>query len=625
MSLQPALIAPFQTGLDTDIDPWLAPVDSFTTLDNLHVHHGRIEKRAGYNLFGTITGRVMGIFRYIQNDNTKIALAFDTTRAYKYNGVTNVFDMLDAADIMSSGDTDYIWAENWQSSDIDNRLYFTNGKAYDGVSLDGIRYYTGTALTTTGFTPNLNSGGTRILWGCKLLFPIKGRLVVLNTYERNTGTGTTTNFPQRARWCQAQGPSNWDDITPGGGGFVDAPTGAQILSARALQDSLIVFFTDSVWTLRSVSDPALPFRWDKINDFRACDGKMATVGYDRYVPSLGVRGITATDGVETRRIDERISDFVIDSINVGEFEKVYCARSYSNLRWWTLYPNGSDTENSKALIYDDDSKAFSTYTIALNCLGYGNAGFDYGLNDFTVANNKDWTLVDGPGDSTLQDYFYQDNQEIFLGGDINGNVFELEAGGSDNGADISTDFLSAAWNPFKEQGVECQLSHVDVLVDTDKDSTATFEFYKNDDIYKYTTERFDFLPNLDYVASIINVTQANPASVNAANHGLSTGDVIYIYGVQGMTELTEGPHTITVVNVNNFTLDGVDSSAFTAYTTGGQIVLRQFYKTKAWKRVYAGAYGYQHRMRMLATGSNRPYRIHAFKPSFRPRSTRTVT
>ena len=249
---------------------------------------------------------------------------------------------------------------------------------------------------------------------------------------------------------------------------------------------------------------------------------MATVGYDRYVVSLGIRGITATDGVETRRIDDRISDFVIDNINVGEFDKVYCARSYSNLRWWTLFANSTDTDNSKALIYDDDSAAFSTYTIALNVLGYGNAGYDYGLDDFTAANGLDWTLIDGPGDSTLQDYFYQDNQEIFLGGDIYGNIYSLETGGTDSGDTIDTEFLTAAWNPYKEQGVECQMSFVDFLVDTDKDTIATIEFYTNDNIYSYTTQRMDFLPNLDYVAPIINVTQDNPASVNAPNHGLST-------------------------------------------------------------------------------------------------------
>jgi len=624
MSLSPYLITPFQTGLDTDLEPWLAPPDSFSILDNLHVKHGRIEKRAGYNIFGQLTNRVMGIARVINSDNTKTIVAFDTTRAYRYNGVTNSFDVMDAAAIMSSSDTDYVWAENWQSSDIANRLYFTNGKAYDGVSVDGIRYYTGSGLATVLFTPDLNSGATRILYGGKLLFTIKQRLVVLNTYEYNTVTATTTNYPQRARWCQAQGPSNWDDITPGGGGYVDAPTGGHIISARALQDAIIVFFTDGVWTLRPVSDPALPFRWDKINDFRACDGKMASVGYDRYVTSLGVRGITATDGVETRRIDDRISDFVIDAINVDEFDKVYCARSYSDKRWWTLYANNTDTENSKALIYDDDSSSFSTYTIALNCLGYGNAGFDYGLDDFTVANNLDWTLIDGPGDSNLQDYFWQDNQELLLGGATDGYIYQLEMGGDDNGSNIDAEFLTAAWNPFKDQGVECQMSYIDFFIDTDTQTQAAIEFYKDNEISPYALQYLDFLPNLGYIARIINVTQANPANVNAPDHGLSTGDVVYIYGVQGMVELIDGPHTITVVDTNHFTLDGIDSTAFTAYTTGGQVVERRFYKTKTWKRAYAGAYGYQHRIRFTALGGNRPFRIHAFKPYFRPRGRRTV-
>lgn len=711
MSLQPTLIAPFKTGLDTDLEPWLAPPDSFSILENMHIHHSVLEKRSGYAEFGqmvvtstaiNITGisnanpgvvsvadtssltegqlvyiegvagmtevndliftvanivlntsfelqgidtslfgvyaatgtvnpvidstdRVMGISRYIAADNSKVVLAFNTTRANKYDGATNSFSILDGDSIMSGSDTDYIWTVNWQSSGGNNRLYFTNGKAYDGSSLDGIRFFTGTGNTTTSFTPDLNAGATRILLGGRLIFSLKQRLVVLYTFEGAPQGGAATNFPQRARWCQAQGPNNWDDITPGGGGFVDAPTGEQIISARPLQDSLIVFFTNSVWTLRPVPDPALPFRWDKINDFRACDGKMATVGYDRYVTALGVRGITATDGVETRRVDERIEDFTVDSVNVDEFGKVFCERSYSHRRWWTLFPFSDSAENSKSLIYDDDSSAFSIYNIALNSLGYGNAGFDWGLDDFTVANDRDWSLIEGPGDSTLQDYFWQDNQEIFLGGDTAGKIYQLETGGSDNTADIDTELMSAAWNPYKDQGVECQLSYIDFFVDTDKQTTATVEFYTDNNTSPYKSQRIDFLPNLDFIGSIIDVTKASPASVNVPDHGLTTGDVVYIYGVNGMTQLTEGSFTVTVVTVNTFTLDDVDSSAFTAYTTGGQIVRRRFYREKTWKRAYGGAYGYQHRIRFLSKGGDRPFRIHAFKPYFRPRGRRTVT
>lgn len=708
MSFEPLLIAPFRTGLETDVEPWIAPIDSFRSLENVHIHHGYIEKRSGFRIFGQMvltdtavnisaitnanpgqvttavahglttadlvyiagvtgmtqvndltftvtvtsptiftigvdttafgvyggggtvaevipsTERVMGIWRFIQSGGTFETLVFSTTRANIYDGVTNTFEVLDSGSIMSGSDTDFIWATNWQSTDIVNRLYFTNGKAFDGVSLDGIRFYdaSGTGNTTTSFTPALDPVvSVRFLYGGKLLFSIKQRLVVLNTFENDTGV--TSNFPQRARWCQAQGPSNWDDITPGGGGFVDAPTGDQILSARAVQDIIIVQFTNSVWTLRPVPDPALPFRWDKINDFRACDGKMASVGYDREVRALGVRGITATDGVETRRIDNRIEDFTIDEINVDEFAKVFCARSYAKQRWWTLYPRDESVENSAALILDDESGAYSTYAIDMNCLGYGNFGQDFGLDDFTAANNLDIGLND-LAEETLLSYFWQDNQETFLGGNITGTVFVLETEGDDNQSPISTEMISAAWNPFKEKGIECQMSYVDFFVDTDAATIAEINFFKDNDQRPYLTQSIDFLPNLDFVSQVINATQTNPVNINAPSHGLATGDVIFIYLVQGMTAVNGGPYTVTVTGLNNFTLDGIDGTLFGAFTTGGNVVEREFYKTKTWKRAYGGGIGYQHRIRITSSGNDRPFRFHAFKPYFRPKGKRTI-
>jgi hypothetical protein len=566
----------------------------------------------------------MGIFRYYAPDGSKETLAFDTKRAAVYDGTNNRFNPLDSADIMSGSDTDYIWAENWQHSNSTNRMYFTNGKSYDGVSVDGIRYYDNASPTiTTLFTPSL--GGTRTLYGSKLIFAIKQRLVVLNVYEFDSVGKTTDNFPQRARWCQAQGPSNWDDTVAGGGGFVDAPTGEQIISARSLQDVIIVFFTSSVWTLRPVPDPALPFRWDKINDYRACDGKMATIQYDRYVVAFGVRGITATDGVETKRVDDRINDFTSDEVNVDEFQKVYCARDYDSKRFWTLYANDDEEdedENSKALIFDDDSKAYSTYIISMNCLGYGNFSKDYGLDDFIAANNLDVSLID-MNDETLQSYFWQDNAEAFLGGDIGGIVYVMQTEGTDDGADIECNLYTNAWNPFQSEGKEAQLNFIDIYVNVEKNTQLTVEFYKDTDIFPYSTQQTDILPPLGFIATVSNITQANPANVTANDHGLTTGNIVYIYGVRGMTQIDDG-YTITVVNANNFTLDGIDSTAFGSYAGGGQVVERKFYRTKSWKRVLAGGIGFQHRMKIISSGSNAPLKIEAFKPVFKPRGRRNI-
>lgn len=76
------------------------------------------------------------------------------------------------------------------------------------------------------------------------------------------------------------------------------------------------------------------------------------------------------------------------------------------------------------------------------------------------------------------------------------------------------------------------------------------------------------LENFDISAA----TQANPCAVTtSANHSFSTGDVVSIAGVVGMTELNGNSYTITVTGATTFTLDGTDSSAYTAYSSAGVV------------------------------------------------------
>lgn len=69
--------------------------------------------------------------------------------------------------------------------------------------------------------------------------------------------------------------------------------------------------------------------------------------------------------------------------------------------------------------------------------------------------------------------------------------------------------------------------------------------------------------------TITGATAANPCVVTAASHGFSDGDLIYISGVSGMTELNGTLYEIDNSTTNTFELVGVDSSAYTAYTSGG--------------------------------------------------------
>lgn len=74
--------------------------------------------------------------------------------------------------------------------------------------------------------------------------------------------------------------------------------------------------------------------------------------------------------------------------------------------------------------------------------------------------------------------------------------------------------------------------------------------------------------------NITSITSADPAVVTIAGHGYSSGDEVALASIGGMTELNGRNFKITVLNADTFSLQyleggDVDSTAFTAYTSGG--------------------------------------------------------
>jgi hypothetical protein len=79
--------------------------------------------------------------------------------------------------------------------------------------------------------------------------------------------------------------------------------------------------------------------------------------------------------------------------------------------------------------------------------------------------------------------------------------------------------------------------------------------------------------------TITSATQANPVVITAAGHGLENGERIKIVGVSGMTQLNGNFYRVASKTVDTFeiidqhTEEDIDGSAFTAYTSGGQVQL----------------------------------------------------
>jgi hypothetical protein len=250
------------------------------------------------------------------------------------------------------------------------------------------------------FQPPLNGAGTatNYLQSCEMIFAYKGRLIVLNTTE-GTFSGTSQYFYQRARWSQngtvyyanpiptnyAGGvdPQAWRDDVIGKGGYIDAPTLEQIVSAQFVKDTLIVYFERSTWQLRYTGNELLPFVWEKINTELGAESTFSVVPFDLQTIALGDVGIHACDSVNVQRIDTKIPDevFSIQNVNNGA-QRVFGIRDFFfELVYWSVPYNGINTEEeqgtsapivfpNKLIVYNYIDKSFSFFNDSFTCFGY---------------------------------------------------------------------------------------------------------------------------------------------------------------------------------------------------------------------------------------------------------------
>jgi hypothetical protein len=74
--------------------------------------------------------------------------------------------------------------------------------------------------------------------------------------------------------------------------------------------------------------------------------------------------------------------------------------------------------------------------------------------------------------------------------------------------------------------------------------------------------------------TISAITQANPGVVTYVGaDNIANGDLVYLFGVVGMTQVNGGLYTVAGLNTaaNTFQLSGVDTTGFSAYVSGGVI------------------------------------------------------
>ena len=133
------------------------------------------------------------------------------------------------------------------------------------------------------------------------------------------------------------------------------------------------------------------------------------------------------------------------------------------------------------------------------------------------------------------------------------------------------------------RGYQCQIANIGgmgigTFDEPSKDHIGTVTVSTNGFVYNKVTKQLYFQYDGRIMGAITDVTNpsADLTNIESIGHGLVTGAKIIIQGVGGATQLNFPVsnfgidyYTITVVDVDNFILDGIAFSDLSAYTSGG--------------------------------------------------------
>jgi hypothetical protein len=107
------------------------------------------------------------------------------------------------------------------------------------------------------------------------------------------------------------------------------------------------------------------------------------------------------------------------------------------------------------------------------------------------------------------------------------------------------------------------------LFGTEKVDPYNWEFAKRYQMLNpaagYATSDYDAI-------TITGITQADPAVVTANSHGFEDGWLVKISDVAGMTEINNFIVRVSGKTTNAFNCYDIDSTNFTAYTSGGEVI-----------------------------------------------------
>jgi hypothetical protein len=533
-------ITGYKTGVSDAGVNYLQPADSFQNILNGFIYRDVLQSRQGFGYFAPRLedeSRIFAIFEHTLPDSTKELLAADQNFLYKYNIATGVFDQIPFGGSLAAYTGFNISAKDRYISGTSYRTaqFLSGGGANPAFTAgnQGARF----VFCGAGISPNLPGGSaiffyngtdvrdfTNIADNPNYADPPQGDLLS-STFVIWFNERLNFIIPVIAGIDYNQGVlysgirtanGNGDKFNVPGSGLFQADTSQNITGATILGQILSINYDRMAYTMEKTRDAFNPYFGRAIPGVVGTNAKFSPVSWDDITKSLGKVGIIGVDGRRNLKVDNKIPNFTRTQIDQKNFNLTYGGfdRTNNQFLWSYLSPESSSSTQDRTLVSNYEEDTWSVYDWRFSVFGQTDLGLDLTWDDIDeTSGDASWSRWD-----TTEDIW----DEIGLG-----EAVQKTLAGDDLG------FI--------------------------------YELNKDYD---------------DFTSPISAITAGATTVLTVAATGILEGDLVSISNVEGMvelnnydtetSELTNNLYVVLAATTTSIEIN-VDSSLFTAYTTGGTI------------------------------------------------------
>lgn len=418
-------ITGYQTGVSKEGVNYLQPSDSFQEIRNGYIYRQVLQSRKGFQQFSTTAladgTRVMGIFEHVLNDNSTELLAVSKTTLYKYNEGTDTFDAIPFAGSVGAGftivsDANYVSGTTYPFKDGTDRFLFT------GPGLSDIYSYNGTDVRSfTLDNADYQAPAAGAITGAWFIQRFGERLNLFNP------TVNAVKNPQMVLFSAIRSSTgNGDKFNTAGSGNVVADTSEYINGASVLGNDIVVNFSRSNWLLEKTRDAFNPYIIRKIPSVLGTDAPFSAVSWSDRTISLGKTGIIATNGRESKRIDNKIPEFTSNDIQSSTFNMTYGGFDRDTSQFLFSYQNVDAVESTqnKVLVNNYEEGTWSVYDQRFSVFGQTELGFNTVWNAIDENQDPSWLRWDTT-EEIWSEIGVNETVQKTLAGDNDGFIYQL--------------------------------------------------------------------------------------------------------------------------------------------------------------------------------------------------------